>query len=247
MTVDGFSILATVLEMLPPQFDQRWDADARAFYFNMLEDIPDDDAMVVAKAIGKKHTKRPVPSVVLDIWREVTRPPSMSADMAVTEIYRAINEPQYREGVSQMYRWVSDNTGTVWERHGAAHARAVVGRYNRGDKRPAKRKRLSHRVYYTEKSQVRIFTLPAWLAADTTLNGIVDAMGGWESVKWGPSSENPSIFRGQLRRMAEMVIDNAPDETITQLRLEHKAQRQNLLEQQWGGDDDGETRLQLVG
>jgi len=86
MTTAAFAILATALEMLPPQYDQPWNDKAIRWYFQQLQTIPDCDTAVVAEIIGTQCKKRPTPAEILERWRDVVAPAKRSAADVVGEI-----------------------------------------------------------------------------------------------------------------------------------------------------------------
>ena len=74
MTDEAFGKLGAVLELLPPQFDQRWDLPVLLFYQEALSAIPDGHVASLMTSVATQCKKRPTPAEILEIWRANVAP-----------------------------------------------------------------------------------------------------------------------------------------------------------------------------
>ncbi len=237
MTIEAFGQLAAVLEILPPQFDQKWDADSRRVYFQLLQVIPDGDVGAVAQAVGSKLARRPAPAAILELWREITQPPKLTADVAMGLLLDAISTPRYEKRIEQKPGWVFEEgfefQRFIWRRHHKAHERAWANRVARNGvecKQPRRSPR-ARRAYVPTECEVRVYGYPPEIAKDAVLSAVVRNMGGWENLSSGPGCDTPkNIWLAQLRKMCEMVIAGQPDDALKQIRADYLDQQRVRIE-----------------
>lgn len=251
MSPEAFAILAAALEYLPPSFEQKWDKGARSFYFKALEDIPDTDAPVIAKLVSSQFIKRPTPAEILAKWREVVAPPKRTAADLVAAIYKAIEQPQIREVMVEQEVFVpdpgQDEIRAAHRKHlqSCLEASAKQGRSKGlGAAVPAfvPAADLPEIQGHYEKRMVPMqmysFDMPQWVKYDPALVQIVDAYGGWESIKWA----RDEAARKHVWFIAKSVVDGMPKDEIASLRLEYQRARELSYTQaaQLEGYDNGE-------
>lgn len=230
MSPGAFTEFSICLECLSPGNAPAWSPAVARHYSKLLEPIPDEHADALYRAVGLTASQfRPSPPEIIETWRKLTGgTPAMTAIEAVAEIYRAITEPQYFEITSTREVFVADPGQIENIEATKAHFLKLL-RANQPLSPCPGHEIKGHWETRQETAQCRTFPEPGWVKAHPVLSKIVAAMGGWNAIATGGNIEAPSMFRGQLRRVAEAVIEGQGETTIRALRLEYQADEAQRL------------------
>lgn len=231
MSPEAFTEFSICLQCLSPGNAPAWSPAVAKHYCKMLGPIPDEHAESLYTAVGLTADQfRPSPPEIIETWRKLTGcEPAMTAIEAVAEIYRAIDEPQYFEITSTREVFVADPGQSANIEATKAHFLKLL--QNKQPLSPCPGHEIKgHWETRQETAQCRTFREPGWVKAHPVLAAIVAAMGGWNAIATGGGIDTPSgVFRGQLRRVAEAVIEGQGETTIRALRLEYQADEAKRL------------------
>ena len=71
MTAEAFATFSVCLEYKPAGNSPAWDAGCARYYFAMLEDVPDEAAPSLMKAVGRAFKFRPEPCEIIEAWDKI--------------------------------------------------------------------------------------------------------------------------------------------------------------------------------